>query len=288
MSASPQVGAAPPYFDVLFSLLSHRDAETEAAFGRHVHWGYWEDPKSADGTAVDFGRAAENLCAQLFAHAQLSAGDQVLDVGCGFGGTLDSLALKIPGLHRIGVNIDRRQLLRGKSCFSPAGMPGSLELVQGDACHLPLAAGSCDGAFAVECLFHIDREKCLKEIGRVLKPGARLVLSDFLPPMERLHLLEHFNPADDEATVVTYGRINVLAPLEQYDKWATAAGFRRVAERDITPHTLPTYPYLRRHMQAWQDPEQGRQFDAATSALEFASRSGLLKYTVLAYEKLAD
>ncbi len=281
----PDVGAAPPYFDVLFSLLGARDAETEAAFGRHIHWGYWEDPAAADGTANDFGQAAENLCREMFEHAQLAAGQRVVDVGCGFGGTLDSLAQHVPGLHRVGVNIDHRQLRRGKECFSPAGVPGSLAFLQADACRLPLESASCDAAFAVECLFHIDRKTCLAELGRVLKPGARLVLSDFLPPLERLHLLEHFNPADDEATVQTYGRINVLAPLEQYDAWAMEAGFCRIAERDITPHTMPTYPYLRRHMQAWQDPEQARQFDAATSALEFASRAGLLKYTLLAYEK---
>ncbi|MBO1349190.1 MAG: hypothetical protein EBE86_018160 [Hormoscilla sp. GUM202] len=30
-----------------------------AAFGRHVHWGYWDNPNAADGTVADLAAATE-------------------------------------------------------------------------------------------------------------------------------------------------------------------------------------------------------------------------------------
>ena len=41
-----------PYFDSIFGELASGNADVEAALGNHVHWGYWEDPQTANGTVI--------------------------------------------------------------------------------------------------------------------------------------------------------------------------------------------------------------------------------------------
>ena len=51
-----------PYFDELLRRLDAGDPVTRAAYGRHVHWGYWPDPDAATAAADDYAAAAERLC----------------------------------------------------------------------------------------------------------------------------------------------------------------------------------------------------------------------------------
>ena len=102
----------PPYFDALFERFAAGDRAATVAFGRHVHWGYWPDPDAADGTPEDYARAAEELCRRVCDAAPVTGGMRVLDVGCGFGGTVASLNERFRDLDMVGVNIDPRQLAR--------------------------------------------------------------------------------------------------------------------------------------------------------------------------------
>lgn len=77
-----------PYFDALLQEINQGNPEILAAFGRHVHWGYWENPGTADGSTADFAQAAENLCQRVCDAGTLANGQRILDAGCGFGGTL--------------------------------------------------------------------------------------------------------------------------------------------------------------------------------------------------------
>ena len=85
-----------PYFDHVLQRLAAGDPQLERCFGTHVHWGYWQDPDTTRQRArQEFPEAAEALTRLLLDQAQLQAGQSVLDVGCGFGGTIASL--KQPG-----------------------------------------------------------------------------------------------------------------------------------------------------------------------------------------------
>ena len=130
-----------PYFDALLRLLDEQDPEVREAFGRHVHWGYWPDPGAATGSARDFAEAAEALSRLLQASAGVRDGSRVLDVGCGLGGTVESMNAGYTGLEAVGLNIDSRQLEIAQKRVTPK--PGNrLHWLQGDADRLPFAAGS--------------------------------------------------------------------------------------------------------------------------------------------------
>jgi cyclopropane fatty-acyl-phospholipid synthase-like methyltransferase len=67
-------------------------------------------------------------------------GEAVLDAGCGFGGTVDSLNGRLSGMDLVGLNIDPRQLQRASSRVVPR-LDNRIRWQTGDACAMPLSAG---------------------------------------------------------------------------------------------------------------------------------------------------
>ncbi|MEB3199454.1 MAG: class I SAM-dependent methyltransferase [Synechococcaceae cyanobacterium] len=281
----PPPGAADrpalPYFDRLLPRLEAAAAGQEASldaqlFGRHVHWGYWPDPASALGTPADFADAAEALCALVCQAARVESGQAVLDVGCGVGGTLMHLNAQHRDLSLTGLNIDPRQLAIARRQVQP--LHGNrVCFVEGDACRLPFADASFDVVLAVECIFHFgSRRAFLAEVARVLRPGGRLALSDFVAS-EALALLSALpgvaGRADERST---YGSTNVVR-LRTYQRLARELGWPPFSCRDITAGTLPTYPVLLRHSLLASDPADRR----TNRLLQALSRLGLLRYLVL-------
>jgi SAM-dependent methyltransferase len=277
----------PPYFDVLFERLRGGDEQVRAAFGRHVHWGYWPDPAAADLTPEDYGRAAERLCREVCNAARIVDGQRVLDVGCGLGGTVASLNERFAGLDLTGLNIDARQLDFAREHVRPRPS-NRIAWIEGDACRLPFEPASYDVALAVECVFHFDRREFFVEASRVLRPGGRLALSDFCPTPRAVEYLSAAKVFDDEAIVASYGKIDLRWSVNEYCDLARTTGFRLVESRDITPHTLPTYDFLLHSIPPSADLRRHELFTRATNLLAKASRKGLLQYTILAFEKLDD
>jgi cyclopropane fatty-acyl-phospholipid synthase-like methyltransferase len=276
-----------PYFDDLLRRLDAGDPVTNAAYGRHVHWGYWTEPDAADGTADDYAVAAERLCRLVCDAAEIADGMRVLDVGCGFGGTIASLNERFTGLDLTGVNIDARQLERASAVVKPRS-GNRIRFVHRDACKLDMSAGAFDAVLAVECIFHFDsRSAFFAGAAKALRPGGRLALSDFVPPAEALATLRQHDPGNDAATRMTYGQVNVLCPVEEYRDIANRVGMTLDAAKDITVGTMPTYTFLRDDLRS-QPGKAAPVHAKATARLEIACRMGMLKYSVLSFARRAD
>jgi SAM-dependent methyltransferase len=287
MTAGEQLDVAP-YFDDLLARLDAGDPVAAVAFGRHVHWGYWPDPAAATGEPADYAAAAERLCRLVCDAARIEDGVRVLDVGCGFGGTIASLNERFSGLDLVGVNIDPRQLDRAAATITPrAG--NRVRFVQADACRLAFPSESFDVVLAVECVFHFDnRSDFLAGAGRVLRPGGRLALSDFVPPAGAVATLAQLDPGRDAATRTTYGKIDVSCPVERYRELADAAGLTLADCRDVTAGTMPSYDFLQADFRARPDRRSARVHSRATGRLAQACRLGLLTYSVVSFTRRAN
>lgn len=276
----PTAKMSLPYFDALLEQISLGDAEVQQAFGRHVHWGYWENPAKADGSIDDFAVAAERLCQRVYLAAGVKDGDRLLDAGCGFGGTIASLNENVSSMQLVGLNIDPRQLARAKQEVQPRGS-NQIEFVEGDACRLPFEDASFDVVLAVECIFHFpSRIDFFREARRVLRPCGRLAICDFVPLSIVNNsvgaLVRKFVKSSVEGT---YGRVNSQFTIADYQKLARESGFTLTLKEDITGNTLPTYPVVRRLLD-----QMGRRDSAnVTAAIELISRLGLMRYLVLSF-----
>ncbi len=234
-----------PYIDLLLQELKAGAPETLASLGTHIHLGYWAHPALADGSFENFAAAAERLAWMVCEAGSARDGQRILDVGCGIGGTVESLNKRLSGVDLCGVNIDTRQLEVAKETVV-ARSGNKVQFVAGDACRLPFADRSIDVVTAVECSFHFpSRREFMREARRVLRPGGMLSVSDLVTdddtrligPLRRLLF-----PSQVKSPF--YGKLDLSYSSQDYRTAATSAGLVLVQELDITEQTLPTYPVV--------------------------------------------
>ena len=154
-------------------------------------------------------------------------GDRILDVACGRGGSSYHLAQAYPGTDVVGIDLLPANVQVASTLFANTR---GLGYQVGDAQRLSFAPASFDKVFCLEAAFHFpDRSRFLAEAARVLRPGGRLVLVDFMwSSRER-------SPARDDARFAlvrrTWGFEDFSAEAE-YAQTAAGVGFTVAARHD--------------------------------------------------------
>lgn len=138
------------------------------------------------GTDVRWRRAAADALG-------LRAPARVLDLCTG---TADLLieVLGRDARHRgLGVDLSHAMLSRGGSKLRRRGLDGRAGLASGDAERLPLGDACCDAATVAFGIRNVsDPGRALRELRRVLRPGAPLVVLEFALPRGPLGALYRF------------------------------------------------------------------------------------------------
>lgn len=116
--------------------------------------------------------------------------EDVLDVGCGRGLLLIGAAKRLVGGRATGVDIWVRGAVTGNHPDTvlenamAERVADRVTIVNGDARHLPFAAAVFDVVTSNFVLHEVktwaEREAIVREIVRVLKPGGRFMLADFI------------------------------------------------------------------------------------------------------------
>lgn len=262
-----------PYFDMILSRLACGDPEFEEVFWRHVHFGAWADPKNAYSDLSDFVRAMERLCLHLIELADIGQDQEVLDVGCGFGGTIACIDEHFSPVRLTGLNIDQRQLDVATQHVKPSS-GNKIDFVLGDACAMTFPEDSFDRVLAVECIFHFpSREAFLERAGGILRSGGNLTLSDFLQP--------EGTPAGlwDDPDNPLWGSHTAI-DIEEYRKLGARFGLELVHAQDISPLVWPSYH--------WYGQLLGKHFPEAQNAAvdpQIVMGAGGLGYCTLRFDR---
>ena len=250
-----------------------------------MHWGYWDDPKAAKGTRADYVAAMEQMNGVLLEAGKVADGQRLLDVGCGFGGTIQQINAGHSGMHLTGLNIDPRQLAAAEA-ETKAANGNHIAWVEADACQLPFEDNSFDRVLAVECIFHFpSRERFLAEAARVLKPGGCLAVSDFVPTVAVFGKTPIWM-AIRRQIAKSYGTLGHV-PLRSYKAMGKRVGLHLDANRNIRKNTLPTYPFLIKFFREHGSADAQKTLIVGTQWVKRLSKVGLIQYRVYTFCKPA-
>lgn len=97
-------------------------------------------------------------------------GKRAADLGCGKGRFARIVADRYPSASIYALDVAEAMLAR---------VPAPIHRAAATLTALPLASGSCDGAYATESLEHaVDIPAAVAEMCRIVKPGGRIAIID--------------------------------------------------------------------------------------------------------------
>ncbi len=195
-------------------LQSERQEAAQAYFQAHA--GEWDKIRALYVAEAEVEAAVA---------AALGAGpfDLLVDLGTGTGRMLELLA---PRFRRgIGLDLNPAMLGYARAKLERAGLTHA-QVRHGDIYDLPLADQSADAVVMHQVLhFLSDPQRAIRDAGRVLAPGGRLLVVDFAP-----HELEFLR---DE---FAHERLGFAGPL--VGQWLADLGLELMETRDLAPGDL--------------------------------------------------
>jgi len=197
--------------------------------GEDIHIGLYETPGEPirEASHKTVLRMAERL-------QGLKPGARVLDVGAGFGGAARVLARKY-GAHVTCLNLSSVENERNRKLTEEQGLSDLVEVIHGSFENIPAPDNSFDIVWSQDAILHSgNREKVLREVSRVLKPGGEFIFTD---PMQADGL------KDESVLAPIYARIHLdsLGSFGFYRKELGDLGFEEVVIEDLTPQLRTHY-----------------------------------------------
>jgi len=206
-------------------------------WGEHVHHGLWRQGDDPD----DAGLATLRLLEMAASGLNLSDGDRVVDIGCGYGGTSRWLARE-HAVHVTGVTLSAGQLRQAAEFPAPGS--GSVELRRMNWLDNDFAGGQFDAAIAVESLAHMpDKRAFFRQVCRTLKPAGRASICCWLAASDASAIERH-----QLRLICEEGRLPSLPVIDVYLEMAVAAGLTLVHREDIGESVARTWTLIAKRM----------------------------------------
>jgi tocopherol O-methyltransferase len=191
-------------------------------WGEHIHHGYWirgdESKEEAQVQLTDY-------VAQL---ANVATGDEVLDIGCGFGGSSLFLAKKYKA-RATGITISPVQVEMAQRAAAAAQLDVQFLLMDAEALSF---TKQFDVLWSVESISHYhDRRQFFVNAAHFLKPGGTFALTDWF---KRAGL----SPAETRKFVrpIEQGMFVELESMDDYESHLLDSGLEIVHREDLSPH----------------------------------------------------
>lgn len=209
----------------------------EQVWGEHMHHGYY----GRSGTHKLNRRQAQiNLIEELLNFAQVKTASNILDVGCGIGGSTLYLAEKFDAIAT-GITLSPVQAARANERAKNAFLEGNVSFQVADALNLPFADNSFDLVWSLESGEHMaDKTRFLEECYRVLKPGGVFIFATWCH--RPTHSLAGNLTADEKRHLEEIYRVYYLPyviSLREYEAIASNCGFKNIIADDWSTAVAP-------------------------------------------------
>lgn len=215
--------------------------------GADIHIGHYETGSES------VAEASAAMTRLLLDRAGIKAGDRVLDISCGYGGTLRTLARM--GCETHGMDISEHCVQIAREMNRAEGLDDKIEVRVGDFHNIDSAPGQWDAVVCQESVIHSpDRPKVFSEVFRVLRPGGVFAFTDILTAED----------ADLERVEAAFSRLGAATggTVRSYVEMAEAAGFE-VTLVDERPGDIRTH--YDKLAEALQTPVAGLDADAQSA-----------------------
>ncbi len=247
-------------------------------WGPHIHHGLWDEnepPQVAQRRLID----------RLAQSANLKAGEKVLDVGCGMGGSTIELAARY-GCTVTGVTLSPVQRSWARLSANWQGVGRRVRFLRHDAEKLRFPPDSFDVIWIIECSEHLfDKPAFFKRAASWLRPGGRIAVCAWLG-VDGQQWEEQVRKVGEGFLCPSFGT------SDDYRTWLQNAGLREKAYDDLTPKVWDTWDICHRRvkrtgagMLSWVLGQKMKTFVDHFATLGNAYRSGAMQYGLFVAEK---
>jgi len=195
-----------------------------------VHFGY------SDKTTSGHADSLLNMNRILADRAGIRPGERVLDAGCGVGGSSFWLAQE-RGAEVVGITPVSRQVAQAWRFAAQRKLTGHVHFEQANYTNTFFPNASFDVVWALESLCHApDKAAFYREAARILRPGGRLVVAEYIRTARPL------DPLGERLLQAWLGgwAIPDLDTTEEHRSAMSVSGFADIQIDDVTAHTRPS------------------------------------------------
>jgi len=182
----------------------------------------------------------EQMNREVLRRLQLSCDHpRVLDMGCGLGATLRSIAGCLPSADLHGITLVPWQLEQGRLLNRSIPQPANITLNLGNYEHTNFASESFDAIYAIESSCYSagpGKSRLIREAHRLLRPGGRFVVADgfigsakFRGPQTSIY-----------RKLCDCWVIEELGEIHAFTRELQRAGFREIAIEQIQSRVTPS------------------------------------------------
>lgn len=193
-----------------------------------IHYGFYDE------SARNHEHAVTNMIATLAETAKVRPHERVLDAGCGVGGSAVWLA-KNCGADVTGINISPSHIMKAEEFSRKSGE--NIAFLERDFTDTKLPDATFDVVWFLESGCYADaKEDIVREAGRLLKTGGRLVVADGF-------LSSGSCSGKDERHMRKWldgWAIPNLASVQSFTSCLEEAGFTNISYRNITENVMPS------------------------------------------------
>lgn len=264
-AATPAAARVAAYYDA-----NTRPFYLERWHPEDIHFGLFAE---GDDPRTHFP-AVKRMTDYLAAPAQIRPGEFVLDAGCGVGGAAIDIATQT-GAQILGLTISSVQVDLATARAQSVGVADRVRFEVADcSATLPCEDASVDVVLTIEAACHFaDKRRFLQECHRVLRPGGRLVGSDWM---------EVDGLSDDERRemidpVCESWRLAGLESPASWNAMLTEAGFCVSECNDLGDEVLANIRFLARGRLDVMLEIANKSRDAETGGLWVAQYDSLLE-----------
>jgi len=209
--------------------------------GEDIHIGLYQN--EGDSISEASTRTVERIASQIDGFAGKDS--KVLDIGAGFGGSARFLAKKY-GCHVTALNLSEIQNDRNRSMNKDQGLDDLIDVVDGSFEEIPFPDASFDVVWSQDAILHSgNREKVVREVGRVLKSGGSFVFTD---PMQADDC-----PSGVLQPILDRIHLETLGSPGFYREAAGRCGMREIEFEDLTPHLSAHYDRVLKETRGQED-----------------------------------